>query len=128
MGYRSDVKYVIVFPSIEKRDEFLVKQKMLGDKHIQKAVNELEVIKDRPIVRFAMDDVKWYDTYESVKAHHALMEEAEENFEAVYSFVRVGENLDDIEMQESNNTYIQTDEGEIYVDELVKIVRKVEFD
>ena len=99
MGYRSDVKYVIVFPSVEKRDEFLVKQKMLGDQYISEAVNQLEVLKDKPVVRFSEDRTKWFLEYEDVRAHHTLMEIAKADFNACYYFVRIGENADDIEEQ-----------------------------
>lgn len=97
MGYRSDVKYVIVFPSIEKRDEFLVKQKMLGDEHTKKAVSELEVLEGKPVVRFGEDGTKWYDSYPDVKAHHELLEIAEADFNACYYFVRIGEDANDID-------------------------------
>lgn len=97
MGYRSDVKYVIVFPSIEKRDEFLVKQKMLGSDETKKAINELETLEGKPVARFHEEDTKWYDDYPDVKTHHALMELAVDEFGGAYYFVRIGEDADDIE-------------------------------
>ena len=98
MGYRSDVKYVIVFPSIEKRDEFLVKQKMLGDKHIQEAVNQLEVLEDKPVVRFHADGWKWYESYPEVQAHHKLMYSAVVKYGARWRFIRIGEDYNDIDV------------------------------
>ena len=100
MGYRSDVKYVIVFPSVEKRDEFLVKQKMLGDRYIQQAVNQLEVLEDKPVVRFHADGWKWYESYPEVRAHIVLCDIAAETYGAAWRFVRIGEDDEDIDVEQ----------------------------
>jgi hypothetical protein len=44
-------------------------------------------------------DVKWYDSYDDVIAHHKLMERAVEAHEGSYVFRRIGEEDDDIETE-----------------------------
>lgn len=101
MGYRSDVAYVIKFDSIEKRDNFVTLMKMKNDKHLSEAIEETKHdYKKDPIITFTADSVKWYDSFPDVDAHHQLMDNAAHLFEGEYRFVRVGENYDDVEVDE----------------------------
>lgn len=124
MGYRSDVKYVIVFPSIEKRDEFLVKQKMLGDRYIRQAVNQLEVLDGKPVVRFHAEDWKWCESYPEVRAHVVLCDIAVEAYGAAWRFVRIGEDDDDIDVEDHNADNMRE---MIYPWELLRVVRSSVF-
>lgn len=77
MGYRSDVAYVIKFDDIETRDNFVTLMLAKNDKHITQAIDECQYGYDEdPIITFEETGIKWYDTYDEVKAHCALMHEA----------------------------------------------------
>ncbi len=106
MGYRSDVAYVIKFDSIEHRDNFVTLMKMKNEQHITQALDEVKHdYKKDPIITFTADSVKWYDSYPDVDAHHQLMDNAAALFEGEYRFVRVGENHDDVEVDEHTTMY-----------------------
>jgi len=57
---------------------------------------------EHTLLDFAIDDAKWYDSYPDVSAFMQMISEIEDlGFE--YEFIRVGEDNNDIEMQESTN-------------------------
>ena len=113
MGYRSDVAYTIRFVSEDDTKNkqsfytFLAEAKSnaatapcFGDGHWA----DVEIDEERLRINFAADDVKWYPSYPSVACHEALIDLADEwvnddaNFsEIAYRFVRVGEEMDDVE-------------------------------
>ena len=91
MGYRSDVAYVIRFETAEQRDTFVELVKHRNDDMTQ-ALIECETNYEQPIITFETSDVKWYDSYDEVKAHHALMEWAVELYEdAGWRIIQLGE-------------------------------------
>ncbi len=106
MGYRSDVAYVIKFDSIEKRDAFV---SLMLAKNEQAVTEALECVahdnKADPIITFYQQGWKWYDGYEDVQAHHRLMEDAAELFGAEWRFVRIGEDANDIDIQDYGHDY-----------------------
>jgi hypothetical protein len=59
------------------------------------------------VVDFAIDDVKWYDSYPDVAAFEKMLGEVED-LGYSYEFVRVGEDNDDIDLRESyhSNGYL----------------------
>lgn len=76
MGYRSDVAYVIKFDDIETRDNFVTLMLAKNDKWIAQELDECEYrYEDDPVITFEMQSVKWYGTYDEVKAHRTLMRE-----------------------------------------------------
>jgi hypothetical protein len=96
MGYRSDVAYVIKFDDIETRDNFVTLMLAKNDKWITQALDECEYrYEDDPIITFETQSVKWYTTYDEVKAHNALMREAVEIYGEEkggrYRLITVGE-------------------------------------
>ena len=112
MGYRSEVGYVIVFQEKEVYDQFKVQYK-LDDKfkHCWEdeanddwSAPKLEFNDDKKVVRFEAHDVKWYDDYDDVLCHHALLDlasEYDEKYKGVeWRFVRIGEEEGDIEVRE----------------------------
>ena len=91
MGYRSDVAYVIRFETVEQRDTFVELVKHRNDDMTQ-ALIDCETEYERPIITFETHDVKWYDSYDEVKAHHALMEWAVELYaDAGWRIIQLGE-------------------------------------
>ena len=129
MGYRSTVTYTIRFtalPSLQEAEggEFPSDQEIqsakgsfytfLADAKVKfpSAISDsdMKVDEDNLALNFFAEDVKWYEDYEDVKCHMALLQLAqdwaentdEENGEVVGNkhiggiFVRVGENADDV--------------------------------
>lgn len=106
MGYRSDVAYVIKFDSIEHRDNFVTLMKMKNEQALTEALEETTYDhKTDPIITFECQSVKWYESFPDVQAHHQLMDGAANLFDGEYRFVRVGENHDDVEVQEQGDHY-----------------------
>jgi len=95
MGYRSDVAYVIKFDDIETRDNFVTLMLAKNEPQTTQALSECEYgYTDDPIITFQETDLKWYQDFEDVKAHHALMREAVEIYGKKggrFRFVSVGE-------------------------------------
>ena len=112
MGYRSYVAYVIKFDDIETRDNFVTLMLAKNDKHITEAINDCEYrYNDDPIITFESESVKWYDSFDDVKAHRALMHDAVEIYGEEkggrYRFISVGEDGAE-DFDESD------DEGDLY--------------
>lgn len=107
MGYRSDVAYIIKFDTIEHRDNFITLMHAKNDPHTNTALTEVQYkYSTQEIITFYQEGWKWYESYPEVQAHHALMRDAEELFGAEWRFVRVGEDVNDIEtLQSSENNY-----------------------
>jgi hypothetical protein len=110
MGYRSEVGYVLTFPSKVKREEFVALTKLIGDEvEIAAAILQeydgvlQDTAEDRLVygLRFHETCVKWYATFEDVKAHNKLMKMCINNaLRGKYEFVRIGEEDGDIEREE----------------------------
>ena len=112
MGYRSDVAYVIKFDDIETRDNFVTLMLAKNEPHTTEAINECEYgYTDDPIITFNAEDVKWYSSYDDVKAHHEMMREAVEIYGGEkggrFRFISVGEDGAE-DFDESD------DEGDLY--------------
>ena len=91
MGYRSDVAYVIRFNTVEQRDTFVQLVKHRNDDWTQ-AILECETEYVQPIITFEASDVKWYDSFDEVKAHNDIMEWAVELYEgAGWRIIQLGE-------------------------------------
>jgi hypothetical protein len=112
MGYRSEVAYVIKFNDIETRDSFVTLMLAKNDEHVTRAVEECEYgYEDDPVITFEAQDVKWYESYDDVKAHHSLMREAVEIYGEEkggrFRFIAVGEDGQE-QFDEDDN------EGDLY--------------
>lgn len=103
MGYRSEVAYVIKFKDTEDREAFINLLIVAKDEHTTQALKELSKLEDDKLF-FHATDVKWYDSYPDVKAHTQIYLQALELFEgAGYRYVRIGEELEDIEIEEDGD-------------------------
>jgi hypothetical protein len=129
MGYRSEVAYGIKVDDIIWSDQATEEEKnlsadglfllmltdMQGDEITKKCfddtyeINEyLTINKEARTIAFYADSLKWYDSYEDVKAHERLYEMMVEYAELYdskqgmenpvsCSFIRIGEEIEDIE-------------------------------
>ena len=115
MGYRSNVAYTIRFetPSYDKPEEredpedvqrsfylFIAEAKANEDTALCFTDTEcFEVNEQKLQIRFFAEHVKWYEDYEDVKCHEALVSLskswAESNNFIGGAFARVGEDTDD---------------------------------
>jgi hypothetical protein len=111
MGYRSNVAYTIRFTddhdtnNIQSFYTFLAEAKTKPQCAI--ALSEVVIDEKRQRFTFNAEDVKWYDSYSHVASHHSLLELAGDWAAQVFEgklhcrigsvFIRLGENLDDIE-------------------------------
>jgi hypothetical protein len=107
MGYRSDVH--ALFYTTRKED--LPVLKLYMDENYPKDLHDLEEVSSNRIYGYEMkyDNVKWYESYDDVKAfdafrtkYSALLDAQEENGkEWAFEFVRIGEETEDVECESS---------------------------
>lgn len=111
MGYRSDVH--ALFYTTNKDD--LPVLKLYMDENFPKDLHDLEEISSNRIYGYEMkyESVKWYEGYEDVKAFDAfktkyldLIEEQETGKQWHFEFVRIGEELEDVEQEQNDSAYV----------------------
>jgi hypothetical protein len=132
MGYRSDVKYVILFNTDEQRQAFKL-EAMLVAADIESG---LDVINndweykidlhdaDYPYqIRVHYEDVKWYESTPWVDMQEKLMKLARDGYEGAFVFLRLGEEDDDVEQQSGAHS----EDIHIYVDNYIELTRKSNF-
>jgi hypothetical protein len=111
MGYRSDVAYTIRFTDDHDTNNtqsfytFLLEAK--ANPKCQIALAEVTIDERRQRFTFTANDVKWYESYPDVDSHTALLElagdwaaqahEGKLNCRIGVVYVRIGENVDDVE-------------------------------
>jgi hypothetical protein len=135
MGYRSEVVYGVKVDDIIWNDQATEEEKnlsadglfllmlteMQGDEIAKKCFDDtydinvhLTVNKEARTILFHEDSLKWYDSYEDVKAHERLYEimvEYADDFNEKQgmenpvscTFIRIGEESDDVEDRGSGN-------------------------
>ena len=131
MGYRSDVKYVILFKTSEHRTAFHLEAKLIATD----VEYGLEVVNDdydyhydehdsdyKYQIRVHYNDVKWYESTPWVDMQENLMKLARDGYEGAFVFLRLGEELDDVEQQ--SDAY--NDES-VYVDNYIELTRTSNF-
>jgi len=122
MGYRSEVAYVIQFSTTEKREEYINLVIASGNEGLITALKECEVPNalregdyQACCINFYASDVKWYDSYDEVKAHTRLYKWAEELYpeDSGWHFIRIGEETGDIQ-DETDDNGVETPEDDFY--------------
>lgn len=113
MGYRSDVR--ALFYTTHKEDLPVLKLYMDENFPKDELFFELEEIGSNVIYGYevVLEQVKWYESYEYVKAFEAfktkylvLIDKQEDGKKWKFEFVRVGEDADDIEFKQNNSAYV----------------------
>jgi hypothetical protein len=125
MGYRSDVK--AVFYVHDSAKEQWPALRLFVDENFPKDFKDnLEVICSSHYSGyvFSYEDVKWYDSWDDVKAFNAFVEQYTELIEGegavlpwMYEFIRVGEDYEDIETASAGNA-----------EHVIRVVRTIESD
>ena len=108
MGYRSEVTAIFY---CHNQDDY-PSMKLFIDENIGGTFEEditEEESNNRKYIKFYLEDVKWYDSYSDViqfnkfiKAFVELADDDESKLTWAYEFVRFGEELNDIEVTESD--------------------------
>jgi len=131
MGYRSDVKYVLLFTTADHRTAFHLEAKLIAsdveygtrvvDEDFDYHYDESETDYKYQI-RVHYNDVKWYESTPWVDLQIKLMQLASKSYEGAFVFMRLGEEDDDIDTQ----TDAYNNEG-VYVDNYIELTRKSNF-
>jgi bacterioferritin (cytochrome b1) len=108
MGYRSEVTAIFY---CHNQDDY-PSMKLFVEENIGGTFKEditEEESNDRKYIKFYLEDVKWYDSYsdviqfnEFIEAFVELADDDESKLTWAYEFVRFGEELNDIEVTESD--------------------------
>lgn len=132
MGYRSDVKYVILFKTEEQRQAFKL-EAMLVAADIESGLDVINNDWEYKIdlhdvdfpyqIRVHYEDVKWYESTPWVDMQERLMQLARDNYEGGFVFLRLGEEDDDVEAQSG----VHDDKIHVYVDNYIELTRRSRF-
>ena len=108
MGYRSNVTAIFY---CHNQDDY-PSMKLFVEENIGGTFKEdltEEESNERKYIKFYLEDVKWYDSYsdviqfnEFIEAFVELADDDESKLTWAYEFVRFGEELNDIEVTESD--------------------------
>lgn len=131
MGYRSDVKYVLLFNTDEQRQAFKLEAMLIAadvDQGLDVINNDWEYKidlhdEDFPYqIRTHYEDIKWYESIPWVTLQEKLMDLVVEEYGGGYVFLRLGEENDDVEEEHNcaGETYL-------YADNYIEVIRKSEF-
>ena len=130
MGYRSDVKYVLLFTTEENRQAFKL-EVMLIAADINSGLDIINNDWDYHIdnsdeypyqIRVHYNDIKWYESTPWVDLQIKLMQLVSKTYEGAFVFLRLGEEDDDIDTQ----TDAYNNEG-VYVDNYIELTRRSNF-
>lgn len=110
MGYRSDVRALVYGPT-DKINALVARHAMSDNVNVFESwlKNHIEFEEDEGItvIQLKVESVKWYSGYEDVAAWHEFMgpidNQPPDDEVMGYEFVRIGENVDDIEYSIGGN-------------------------
>ncbi len=113
MGYRSEVKYLLLFSTEEQHNTFRAHAQLtLSDfEYAKEILDQMDIqvmdydteFKHRITVQW--DDVKWYESYPWVQVQESFMDYVGEMDGCAYAFARSGEEQGDIETKASDNIH-----------------------
>ncbi len=113
MGYRSEVKYILLFSTEEQLNTFRAHAQLtLGDTDGGREI--LDQMDTRVMdwdtehkyrLYVSWDDVKWYESYPWVQVQESFMDYVGEMPDCAYAFARVGEEQGDVEIKASDNIH-----------------------
>ena len=110
MGYRSNVVIAVAMESEENMKELMsvYALNMYVQKHNLLPEWTVGVMNDVWVALFHQEDVKWYDTYPDVQGFEAIIPlvrsfAEERDMKYAYRRIRVGEEMDDVEIDCDEN-------------------------
>lgn len=120
MGYRSDVGIALGFKTKEACDKFILTYKLKKPEFWREIVEEHWERADERVLVGYYECVKWNRGYDDVDAIHDMFEWANSNHDASYRVVRIGEDYDDVEIEEYCHDAVN-----LYLHEFVDIQRDI---
>jgi len=121
MGYRSDVGIALGFKTKEACDKFILTYKLKEPEFWRDMMVGFWVRPDPRVLTAHFDYVKWSATlYEDVRGVYEMLMWADENHDASHRVVRIGEDEDDVEIEDDYQ-----DDVDLYLDEFVDIQRSI---
>ncbi len=114
MGYRSEVKYILLFKTEEQLNAFVAHAQLTlvdegeGGKEILDQMDTRVMDYDTEFkhrITVQWDDVKWYESYAWVQVQEGLMDYVGEMDGCAYAFARSGEEHGDVETKASDNIH-----------------------
>jgi hypothetical protein len=131
MGYRSDVTYMIRFPSRKIAREFMAMQRLLPE--IGDAIDELKYVDaTMPYLVGEFLRVQWYPEDEGIRNHVAFLSNAGDQGFA-WAVARLGENDEDVEIDHCDGEHPAYPEGvivslydELYVERRIRCSADIE--
>ncbi len=131
MGYRSDVKYVLLFKTQDHRNAFHMEAKLIASdvEHGPEVIDDFDFHYDEHDVdypyqiRVHYEDVKWYESLPWVTLQEKLMDIVVEGYDGGYAFTRIGEENDDVETKTSQSDSTKY----VYADQYIEFFRRSEF-
>jgi len=112
MGYRSDV-HALFYTTL--KEDLPVLKLYMEENFPKYETLELKYVEGKRLWGYELvcEDVKWYESYEDVKAfdafktkYQALIEEQETGKQWCFEFVRIGEEPDDVEQEQHDTHYV----------------------
>ena len=120
MGYRSQVAVVIYGDDRDPEKYALLKTLM--NTTFKEAYPEFESNAewhdDKRVLEFAMEDVKWYDSYSDVRKFMQMLNDLGDIEGFNYEFIRLGEDANDVDEQYGGND----------CDHILRVSRSIEVD
>jgi hypothetical protein len=125
MGYRSSVAIAVAMESEENMKELMSVYAL--NMHVQKHNLLPEwtvgVMNDTWVALFHQDDTKWYDTYPDVQGFEAIIPlvrsfAEERDMKYAYRRIRIGEEMDDVEIDYDESEGVGVDLAEFLADTL----------
>lgn len=132
MGYRSDVVIAVAMQSEEDIRELMSVYAL--NIHVQKHNLLPEwtvgVMDDVWVALFHQDDVKWYDNYPDVQGFEAIIPlvrsfAEERGMKYAYRRIRIGEEMDDVEIDCDENEGVSEDLADFLADH-INVHRSIE--
>ena len=118
MGYRSDVAYCMAFADEAKRDAFHELVRLRKDVMSKELEQFCAIDEAMPWITASIKDVKWYDSFEDVRAHEDMLELCVE-CGGSYKFVRIGEEYDDLDEREGGDGDVDVPWDAFYVERTI---------
>lgn len=116
MGYRSEVKYVLLFSRKEQLNTFKAHAQLTLDDDLKNLSADIlhaynndshHIGQQFPFrIYVTWEDVKWYPSYKWVEVQHNMMRFVSEMPDCGYAFARVGEEQGDIETESSESVHL----------------------
>jgi hypothetical protein len=125
MGYRSDVGIALGFKTKDECDAFIMAYKLKEPEVWKEMIVGLWDRADERVLIGRYEDVKWYRGYDDVDAVHDMLEWAVENHDAMFRFIRVGEDYDDVAVEMDGGEDWGGDQS-VFLDDYVDFHRAVD--